>query len=50
VSWALFKKIQKKMFLRRSGKENDAKKIEEDIYEWLNLAEQRWFNFAERYS
>jgi hypothetical protein len=49
VSWALLKNIRKKMFLRRSGKENDAKKMEEDTLGWLNLAEQIWFNFGERY-
>ena len=37
------------MFLRRSRKENNAKKMEEDIPEWFNLAEQRWFNLSERY-
>ena len=49
MSWALLKKLQKKMLLRRSRKENTAKKMEEDILEWLNLAEQRWFSFGERY-
>ncbi len=43
------KKIQTRIYFEENQVRKFAKKIEEDLLGWFNLAEKRWLSFAERY-